>query len=378
MPEDLTPRLEGGGPRTADPDAPVPVVASLPEAPAAISWRRPLFFALLVIIAGAALGAAAFAGEQHYFVWEPEVSSTPEGSWRVAGSPGLRPTSPAFAGDRLVWGQGPYTCVLELETGDSHVVGVAPRGSSIWPPATGPGYVTWAETPRSAEEGVLWVYDAVHGRRQRFTVSSDAATPAVSGDVVAWYDVAAGGTARVEALDMGTGLRSVLKEGPGIEPPVLGGDGAIGWVVGAGTGGAPRVVVHDLATRTETIVPLAGDGSGLSVGDIRLGGRTLLWTLTSPAGTRVVVFDLDTHATSVVVSGAVAAPATDGKVVVWAAGEGAAGSCVVRSRALAGGPTYEVGRPAAWPSSTAVGSGWVAWAVSEGDRTYLEAVRSAP
>jgi hypothetical protein len=338
------------------------------------SWRRPLLLALLVLLAGAALGATAFAVEQHSFVWEPRVGSTSDGGWRITGSAGLRPTSPAFAGDRLAWNQGAYTCVLELGSGDTHVIGVAARGSVVWPPAAGARYVAWIEVPRGFGGGFLWVYDVERGRRQHFTVGTEAATPAVAGDLVAWYDVAPGGTPRVETLDMGTGLRTVLAEGADIEYPVLGGDGALGWVTRAGEGGAPSVVVRDLATQTDTSVALAAEGSGLSVGNVQLGGRVLLWTLTSAASTRVVVYDVDTRATTVVANGVISEAATDGDTVVWATGEDSAGPCVVRGRRLDAADAHEVGRPDAWPSSMAVAPGWVAWSYDEGTWTYLEAV----
>lgn len=363
-----TTRRAGDPPPAAEPLSRAPVQAA-PRS----SWQRAFLLALLVLLAGAILGAAAFGAEQHYFVWQPTVDPIPDGGWRVTGSQGLRPTSPVLAGDRLAWGQGGYTCVLELDSGDAHVVGVAPRGSSIWPPAAGARYVAWIETPRGAGEGHLWVYDTQRGRRQSFVVSREAATPAVAGDLVAWYDVAAGGTPRVETLDMATGRRAVLAEGAGIDYPVLAGDGVVGWVTRAGVGSAPSVVVRDLTAHTDTSIPLAGGGSGLSVGDIQLAGRVLLWTLTSDATARVVVYDVDARATSVVASGEVSAPATDGSVVVWASGEDSTGACVVRARSIEGADVSEIGRPAAWPSAMAVGQEWVAWTLDEGTWTYLEA-----
>lgn len=389
----MTPAAVGGAPAgsqaregatTHGAGDPLPAATPLPQTPVraapSSSWRRPFLIAFLVLLAGAALGAAAFAAEQHAFVWEPGVSATPDGAWRITGSEGLRPVSPVLAGDRLVWGQGPYTCVLELASGDTHVVGAAARGSSVWPPAAGPRYVAWIEVDREAVgEGVLWVYDVESGRRRRFAVGREAATPAVAGKTVAWYDEGADGTPRVETLVMDTGRREILAQGVDIRYPVLGGDGVVGWVTRAGAeGGAPRVVIHDLATGTVTTLPLAGDGSGLSVGDLQLTGKVLLWSLTSAATTRVVAYDVDTHATTVIASGVVSAPATDGEIVVWASGEDTSGACVVLGRRLDGTDASEVGRPAAWPTSMTVGPEWVAWAVDEGQQTYLEAGRSGP
>jgi hypothetical protein len=363
----------GDPPPSATPLSQTPVRAAPPS-----SWRRPLLIAFLVLLAGAALGAAAFTAEQHAFVWEPSVNSTPDGGWRITGSEGLRPVSPVLTGERLIWGQGPYTCVLELASGDTHVVGAAARGGSVWPPAAGPRYVAWIEVDREAVgEGVLWLYDVESGQRRHFAVGREAATPAVAGEAVAWYDEDADGTPLVETLVMDTGRREILARGADIQYPVLGGDGVVGWVTRAGAeGGAPRVVVHDLATGTVTTVPLAGDGSGLSVGDLQLAGKVLLWSLTSAATTRVVAYDVDTHATTVIASGVVSAPATDGEFVVWASGGDTSGACVVLGRRLDDADASEDGRPAAWPSSMAVGPNWVAWVVDEGREAHLEAVRS--
>ena len=146
------------------------------------------------------------------------MTTTSTGGWRVAGPSGLRPVAPALAGEHLAWGQGPYTCVLELDSGDTHVVGAAPRGASIWPPATGGRYVAWIEQPRSGNgSSRLWVYDADRGRRQSFTVSPGAATTAVTGDLIVWYD--GGSPGRVKTLDMRSGERTTIAEGEDVDYP---------------------------------------------------------------------------------------------------------------------------------------------------------------
>lgn len=351
---------------------PLRPVAPLPEAPAAASWRRPLLLALLVLVVGAALGAAAFAAEQRAFVWDPDVHAVPDDGWVITDSQGLRPSSPVISGDHLVWGQGAYTCVLELDSGDAHVVGAAPRGSAVWPADAGPRYVAWIEVPRGAVgEGTLWVYDVEIGRRQRYVVGREAATPAVADDLVAWYDEDGDGMPRIETLDMESERRAVLATGANIQYPVLGGDGVVGWVSRAG--GRPAVLLHDIASQVQTTVPLAG--SGAQIGDLQLAGRTLLWTLTSETGGRVVTFDLDSRATALVARGVITEAATDGETVIWASGESLSGACVVRGLTLVAGDEYEIGRPAAWPSSLAVGSGWAAWVYDLDGVTYLETVR---
>lgn len=323
-----------------------------------------------MLLVGAALGVAAFAAEQRAFVWDPNVRAAPGGGWVVTGSSHLPPASPALASGRLVWTQGAYTCVLELESGDTHVVGAAARGSTVWPAVAGVRYIAWIEIPRSTDGGSLWVYDADRGRRRRFAVGRAAATPAVAGDLVAWYDVAPDGRPQVQTIDMGTERRAVLAEGAGIDLPVLGGDGVVAWLTRTGSG--PAAVLRESSSGRRTTVPLTG--SGAQVGDLRLAGRMLLWTLTSASETRVVVFDLDSRATSVVSRDTGTMAATDGAQVVWTSDASPSTPSVVRGLLLTGGAEYEVGRPAGAPKSLAAGAGWVAWVVDDGGATRLAAL----
>jgi len=378
VPEDLTTQGRPAGPAPAPPLVHAPATLSAPRHP----WRRAVILALLVLVVGAALGAAGFAAEQRAFVWKPSVSETSDGGWLVTGSAGLRPDVPVIADGRLVWGQGPYTCVLDLDDGDTHVVGAAPRGTSIWPPAADGRYVAWIEMPGDDAQGgptQLWIYDADRGRRHSFTVTPGAATTAVDGDLVAWFD--GGQTPRVVALDMGTQDRSVIAQGEGLDYPVLAGDGLVGWLQPRADGRAPSVVLYDIDSGEETTVKLAADGSGLSVGDIQLCGRILLWTLQGATTTSIVVHDVHSGTSSVIASGAVENPATDGEVIVWVVTDDPSGTPVVRGRTLgdgAAGAEFEVGRPKTWPSSLAVGGQWVAWSFDDGSWSYLESVKALP
>ncbi len=341
-----------------------------------------LLLALLVLAAGALLGAAAFVTEQRLFVWHPAVSALSGGGWRVTGPEGLRPAAAAVAADRVAWSQGGYTCLMDLASGDAKVIGADSRGTELWAPALDGRTVVWLESSKTGDEpGRLWVYDIGRGRRVAYRVDVGAEAPVVAGDLVAWPDVSRDGVPEVAALDLETGRRSVLAAGDEISPPVVGGEDAVGWLVQPAEGRSPSVVVRDLRTTTDTTVPLAADGSGLTVTDVHMGGRTLLWALQSSTATRVVTFDLDTHATKVVVQGTVVqSPATDGTVVVWAARDDSSGSCIVRGRTLDGGADgglgkeFGIGRPATWLTSLAVGGEWAAWAFDDGTWSYLDAV----
>jgi hypothetical protein len=368
VPEGLT--AAGAPPAPAPPLTREPASASAPAHP----WRRAIAIALLVLVAGGALGAAGFAAEQRAFVWKPQVTATANGGWRVTGPSGLRPTAPSLAGGHLVWGQGPYTCVLELDSGDSHVVGAAPRGTSIWPPAAGERYVAWIERPRSTDgPSRLWVYDTDRGRRQSFAAGAGAATTAVTGDLVVWYE--GGSPGRVLSLDMRSGERATIAEGDDVDYPVLAGDGMVGWLRSGPEGSAPSVAIHDLKTGQESTVVLAADGSGVSVGDIEMAGATLIWTLGGGEGTSLVVHDVPSRVSRVAARGAIEVPATDGQVVLWAAKDDTSGTPVIRGLTLADDTGFELVRPSAWPTALAVGSGWLAWAVADGSWSYLETQR---
>lgn len=364
----------GASPPQAPPPAtPLP---ALHETPAPPTWRRALVLALLVLVAGAALGAAAFAAEQHYFVWEPDVTATADGGWLVTGHSGLRPAAPTLGGKRLVWGQGAYTCVLELDSGDTHVVGAAPHGTSIWPPAAGSRYVAWIEAPRGGARPHLWVYDMDRGRRQSFVVGAEAATTAVAGDLVVWYERAGDGTPRVQALDMGTGRRSTVAAAEDVDYPVFAGEGHVGWLLARRAEGAgPAIRVTDFADGGATTVPLAA-GRGSSVTDVQLRGRTLVWTVGSSATTEVLVQDLDGGPAAVVASGDIVAATTDGRVVAWAERD-AEGATVVRRRVLGTGGDLEPIGIETVPLALAVDGAWIAWTSSDGTWSHLEAARLA-
>jgi hypothetical protein len=380
VPEDLTTQDRPVGPTPAPPLVRAPAAPSASRHP----WRRAVLLALLVLVAGAGLGAAGFAAEQRLLVWRPVVTELSGGGWRVTGSAGLRPAVPSIAAGRVAWNQGSYTCLMDLASGDTKVIGAAARGSALWSPALDERTVVWLESPNNGaeDETRLWIYDIERGRRVDYRLGGGAEAPVVAGDLVVWPDVSRSGVPEIAALDLKTGGRSVIAEGNAIFPTVVAGEDAFCWLVQPSESRSQSVVVRDLRTTTDTTVPLAADGSGLTVTDIHMGGRTLLWALQSSTTTRVVTFDLDTHATKVVVQGTIVqSPATDGTVVVWAARDASSGSCIVRGRRLddgAAGVEFEVGRPATWPTSLAVDGEWVAWSFDDGSWSYLEIVKAVP
>jgi hypothetical protein len=338
-------------------------------------WRRAVLLAILVVALGAALGAAGFAAEQRLFVWKPNVTPLEGGGWRVTGSAGLRPQAPVLAADHLVWSQGGYTCLMDLDSGDVKVIGAAAHGTDLWPPALDSRSVAWTEADKQgAAPAHLWVYDIGRGRRVPYDVGAASEGPALTDRLVVWLDDSSGGRREVTALDRDTEKRSVIAKGQGIASPVMAGDGVVGWVGGLTPDSAPMVVVRDLQAGTDTAIMLASPGSGLTVGDIQMARRTVLWTQRSSTSARLLAYDLDTGRTTTVADGVVEHPATDGEVAVWTQ-PGPASAPAVMMRRLAGGAASVAARPTAWPVGLAVGGSHLAWVVNDGTWTYLDVVK---
>jgi hypothetical protein len=363
-------------PRPAPPplvDADLPPAASRP----ARSWLLACVLALLVVVAGALLGVAGFAGEQRLAVWDPSVAATATGGWRIAGSSGLRPVDPVIADGRLVWNQGPNIVTLDLVSGETHVVGVAPRWMAAGPPAAAGSRVAWLEVPRIHDRrraGRVWVYDAARGRRWSLAAGAESTSPATDGELVAWLD--GGVVPTVRDVDTATGRQATIARAPGIVEPVLADDGFVGWLRTRADGRGPRVVLRDPAAGTTTTVPLGRQKKDSAVGDVQLRGGVLVWSVRSERETVVMTHDLRSGRSRVVARGDVESPATDGDLVAWVAADERTG-CVVRGLRLAGGAVADLARPATRPSSLAVGDGWIAWALSGGPSPSLVLERIA-
>ena len=347
---------------------PLAVAVTAPPASRRPFWGRPLVLALLVLVAGAALGAAAFAAEQRLLVWRPDVSAV-AGGWRVAGVSGIRPAAPVIAGDHIAWGQGLYTCFMDLGTGETHVIGFASSGMSIWPPCMNARYVAWLETAKASRgHGLVWTYDIERGRRVSHGASANGATTALGAGRVIWYEE--DDPARVVGVDLAYGTRSVQSRAADLHYPVLGSGGLIGWVLSSPERGV-RVQLKDIARDALAEVRLVAPGSGLAVGDIQLAGDWLLWTAQSGTSTAVLVYDTQAGTTRTVVHGDVQAPATDGRTVVWVAPAASGAGATIQGTNASGG-LFIVTRLATWPSALAVGGGRVAWTGEDESGPFLQ------
>jgi hypothetical protein len=335
-------------------------------------WRRPLVVALLVLIAGAAMGAAGFAAEQRYVVWHPKITRV-SGGWRVAAGQGNHQSGVIMAGDHLAWTQGVYTCVLDLRSGDVSVVGFANGGTSIWPPAIEQRYVAWTESPRDTRgASTVWVYDVERGRRVAYMASANAAMSGLAHDLLVWYD---GSGPSIVGVTLASGARSVVASSPTLDLPPLASGSLVGWLE-APAGGGVDAVVKDLATGTVTRVILGGSGSGLSIGDVQLAGGLLVWTQQGERSTSIMSYRVATQTTTVVARGDVGSPATDGSTVVWWTSAVSGVGATIMGARTDGGRPFVVTHLSGWPNGgLAVAGRWVAWTNAGNGNEYLQTGR---
>jgi len=77
---------------------------------------------MLVLVAGACLGAAGFAAEQHYRHWLPKPVRE-NGGWRVVDQHGRRFSGLSLSGGHLTWQDGPLILLMDLASGRVRVLG---------------------------------------------------------------------------------------------------------------------------------------------------------------------------------------------------------------------------------------------------------------
>ena len=339
-------RPAGGGtraPAAAPPVPPVPSLGAPSEAPTApqplrLLDVRAILFAALVLVVGAALGAAGYAAEQHHSSWLPKPARE-GGGWRVVDAHGRRFSGLSLSGDHLAWQDGPLVLVMDLGSGRVRVLGPGPENDSTWQPAASPQYVVWFEGRRgSADRGEAYGYDLSSRRRRALTpVVRPASYVAASGELAVWTEVASGGRARLVALDLGTTRRSSIPAEAG-EPLI---DGDLVAVKRSGSGG-DAISALDLASGRERPV-VAGNG-GVMTG-FGLSGRRVAWGWTDAAtgAGRVLVRDVDDGATTFVATAlGLTGPAISGDVVVWAQRPPDGGGSAVMGRRLGGGPAFQI------------------------------------
>jgi hypothetical protein len=308
--------------------------------------RRALLTAVLVLVAGAVLGAIAFQFEQARATWRPNVTRTATG-WIVRDAYGHGPSSLALTGDHIVWNSNLNVITMDLTSGRTKLLGVGVDEQSMWPPTVSDKYAVWlTATTGAGGAQILYVYtyEFASGRRVRLSGSAfDGiwSSPAISGATTVWAKNVGGGPAADVILgeDLATGRQFVVtttamsgSELGALGDPIIAGD-LVAWSpVSADPSAHAQITVKDLATgNMRTIVPFAAapdtqfDGWALS-------GDAVVWLqsalakdasgATYLASTTMIAENVDTGVRRVVVSGrylpTLPAWALDGDLLVWA------------------------------------------------------------
>lgn len=328
---------------------------------------------MLVLVAGACLGAAGFAAEQHYRHWLPKPVRE-NGGWRVVDQHGRRFSGLSLSGGHLTWQDGPLILLMDLASGRVRVLGPGAENRSTSRPVVSDRYVVWFEgRATGAERGEAYSYDLDSRRRRPVAaVVRPASYAAVSGGRAVWTELTEGGAARLRALDLSSGAsQSVATRGG--EPLV---DGDLVVLKRSGPGG-DALAALDLTTRREWRL-VAANGQAMTGFAVSGGRVTWGWTDATGGAGRVLIRDVATGATELVAEApGLAGPAMDGDLVVWAEA-GSGGGSVIRGRRLGGGPAFEIAATGARVETVQVSDGTVAWLAQEGGSRSVIGTVSVP
>ena len=228
MPDELT-----GRPAEAAeaPPAPPPVSsAPAPEsgrsaAPALLAAA--LLVSLVIVAAGAALGAAGYRVERSHWVRTPAIERTSDG-WRLTGRTGHELSGLGLNGPHLIWQDGASIEFLDLDKGHVLLLGPGPGLRLTWDPAVGERYAIWFEAERQASLAAQAIaYDTETGRRWSLgDVGSVYSYPAISGDLAVWCSAKAIGKQAIHGVRIGSG--AWLEVAPQYGAPVVSG-GLVVW-----------------------------------------------------------------------------------------------------------------------------------------------------
>ena len=256
--------LTGSG-GDAPPAPPAPVTE--PQPPPGLLDPRAVLVALLVLLAGVALGATWFAAEQHSSSLPRPVRSG--AGWTITDTREHRFNGLSLSGDTLAWQDGALILCMDLRSGRVRLLGPGPASTMTWPPAASSRYVVWFEG-NGADEAQVYSYDLASRRRRAVgTVVRPLSYVHASGGEVVWTERGTtAGTARLVVLDLPGGRRRAFAVPPG-QPTV---DGPLAALVRQGWEHAVIDLV-DLATGgRRTLVDAQATLTGVS-----LSGRRLAW-----------------------------------------------------------------------------------------------------
>ena len=349
------------------PAAPVISAAAGGEAesrpPRRPSWLRAALVSLVIIAAGAALGAAGYGFEHASSVHPPSIEKTAAG-WIITGLDTREFSGLGLNGQRLIWQDGASIEYLDLNDGDVRLLGPGPGSSTTWDPAIGERYAIWFEAERQSSVAARAVaYDTETGRRWTVAdVGSVRSYPAISGDVAVWCSAQKIGVPSINGVRVGSG--DPFEVAPGNGAPSVAG----GLVVWATSWTGPFVAAE---IDGGTTWPVAASTSGGRLTGIALAGRTLVWGQGSeqPGSGVVAAVNVDSGVTATLARGleGLAGPACDGRTVVWA--EKTAGGARVMGRRLGGGAAFLIADVSGGVNEVAVSGDTVAWIRSSGS-TY--------
>ena len=353
------------------PSEPATAPAAAGSHPLRLFDPKAILLAALVLIVGAALGAAGYAVEQHHSNWLPKPQRE-GGGWRVADAHGRRFSGLSLCGGHLAWQDGPLILVMDLGSGRIRVVGPGPENGSTWQPAVSPRYVVWFEGRRGAtDSGTAFSYDLASRRRRALApVVHVTSYVAASGELAVWTELV-DGRPRLVVLDMSTARRSSIMAVAG--EPLIDGD-----LVATKTSGqsGDAIAALDLATKRQWPV-VAGNGGPMT--GFGVSGRRVAWgwtDATTGAG-RVLVRDVDSGATTLVAAAlGLTGPAIGGDIVVWAQRPPDGGDGAVMGRRLGGGPAFRIAAAGGDVEAVQVSGSAAAWLARDaGGRTVIRTVR---
>jgi hypothetical protein len=327
--------------------------------------------AALVVAAGAVLGVAGFAVEQTHANWHPHVARTATG-WRIT-EPGAGIGDPALSGDRLAWQDGPYTVLMDLDTGRSRLVGDGLNAGSVASPAISHRGLAWEEAAGgSRRRSYVYAFDFATGRRLLLGQADTApTTPAVSGAMAYWPSAG-----HVIGCRMSGGKPRVIGAAAGSGQFLMAAGSLVAWSQ-QGSPGAPfQITLHDTVSGSTAQLRLPGETPGAVFDPPILAAGTLAWLRAdrSDATTSITTYDMETLTEhEVVARRGLVGPGFDGFTVVWAQPSG--GGDAIMALTLGATTPVTIAHVAAGVQSVLVSGDAVAWWMRTASQSWIETTR---
>lgn len=341
-----------------------------------------LVIAVLIMLAGAALGGVGYRLEQSHAAWRPRVTATADG-WRITSSLGLRYADPALSGSYLAWDAGPFTVLVDLRSGHSKLLGVAQTAGAVVGPAVSDRYIVWFEQGGN-EESPLYAYDIAAHRRTRLAPQGQILErPAIFGSTLVWFGYmpgapASAGTNEIRGMRLPDGRQFLVATGDGdsLDTPVISGT-TVAWQRRGGSSPVEFVVTDLLSGRRRIIVP-AGQTSDHRASGLALSGSTLLWLMSDQVRgvSSIHTYDMTSGASRIVPAGRMATNAAiDGDLIVWAQRDGAA-TRIMGRRLTAATDVQIAAVPSGLVGAVCVSGDTAAWVV-DGHGGSLSGIQTA-